>query len=104
MTTESPFYRRFQRLGGTTSGSRRQRLSRVLASTWLLGLLVAVATWWVAFAPPFVGLDESWWAALYMAAHRGLHFGTHVVFTYGPLGFLGQAFLWYQNLAVLAFL
>jgi hypothetical protein len=47
----------------------------------MLGLLVAVASWGVTFAPPFVGLDESWWAALYMAAHRGLHFGSDLVFT-----------------------
>ena len=32
--------------------------------------------------------DESWIAALHLAADRGLDFGTDIVFTYGPLGFL----------------
>jgi hypothetical protein len=87
-----------------TRGPAWHRLYRVLASSWVLGLLAAIASWGVSFAPPFAGLDESWWAALYMGAHRGLFFGSHLVFTYGPLGFLGQAFLWFQNLAVIAFL
>ncbi len=39
-----------------------------------------------------------------MAAHRGMRFGTQIVFTYGPLAFLRQAWLWYGNLAVLGFL
>ncbi len=39
-----------------------------------------------------------------MAAHGGLHFGTQIVFTYGPLGFLLEPWLWYGNLATLAFL
>jgi hypothetical protein len=108
VTTESSFLGPVRRLRGAgariPSGPRWQRLYRALASTWVLGPLVAIASWGVTFAPPFVGLDESWWAALYMAAHRGLHFGSHLVFTYGPLGFLGQAFLWYGNVAALSFL
>ena len=39
-----------------------------------------------------------------MAIKDGLHFGTQVVFTYGPLGFLDGPFIWYGDLAVLAFL
>jgi hypothetical protein len=39
-----------------------------------------------------------------MAVHRGLEFGTEVIFTYGPLGFLRIPTLWYGDLAVLAFL
>jgi hypothetical protein len=58
----------------------------------------------VTFLPPSAGLDPSWWSALYLAAHRGLHFGTQVVFTYGPLGFLRQPWLWYGSLGTLAFL
>jgi hypothetical protein len=79
-------------------------LARVGRSTWALGLLVALASWNVALASPFPGLDESWHAALYMAAARGLHFGSQIVFTYGPLGFLGQAWLWSSGLAVVAWL
>ncbi len=39
-----------------------------------------------------------------MATKDGLHFGTQVVFTYGPLGFLAGSLVWYGDLAVLAFL
>ncbi|MBV9918570.1 MAG: hypothetical protein JO153_18875 [Solirubrobacterales bacterium] len=80
------------------------RIWPALGSIWLLGTVVAVLSWTIAFAPPASGLDESWWAAMYMAAHRGMHFGTHVVFTYGPLAFLRQPWLWYPDLAVLGFL
>lgn len=75
----------------------------VLSSSCFLGLLVAIATWSVVFTPPFVGLDPSWTAGLYIAAHRGLQFGTQVVFTYGPLGFLVQPWMWYSGLAAIAF-
>jgi xanthosine utilization system XapX-like protein len=39
-----------------------------------------------------------------MAVHDGLHFGTQVVFTYGPLGFLSVHTVWFEDLAVIAFL
>ena len=39
-----------------------------------------------------------------MAVNEGKHFGTEVVFTYGPLGFLAWPTLWFSWLAVLAFL
>jgi hypothetical protein len=68
----------------------RPRLVRVVGSSWTLGILAALAGWQVALMHPFVGLDASWQAALYMAAERGLGFGTQIVFTYGPLGFLNQ--------------
>jgi hypothetical protein len=38
-----------------------------------------------------------------MATHEGKHFGTEVVFTYGPLGFLAWPGLWFSWLAVLAY-
>ncbi len=91
------------------SGGRLRRapvlgwLSNAVTSTWALGLVVALLSWKVTFATAAIGLDNSWQAALYMATHRGLHFGTQVVFTYGPLGFLNQAFLWYSGLAAIAF-
>ena len=72
--------------------------------TWLLGVIVALLRWRVGMNPPFPGLDPSWNAGLAMAIKDGLHFGTQVVFTYGPLGFLDGPFIWYGDLAVLAFL
>ncbi len=68
-------------------------------------MLAAIATWTLSFTGPSVGLDPSWMGSLYMAAHRGLHFGSQIVFTYGPLGFLAWAGqLWYGELAVIGFL
>jgi hypothetical protein len=38
-----------------------------------------------------------------MATERGMHFGTQLVFTFGPLGFLSIPELWYRGLAAVAF-
>lgn len=65
------------------------RLTRILLSTPLLGTAIAVFTWPFRYFGPEVGLDPSWVAGLYMAGERGLDAGTQIVFTYGPLGFLG---------------
>ena len=54
--------------------------------------------------PPTAGIDASWNAGLAMAIKDGLQFGREVVFTYGPLGFLQGQFLWYGDLAIVAFL
>ena len=72
--------------------------------SWVLGVIVALLGWRVGMNPPAQGLDPSWNAGLAMAIKDGLHFGTQVVFTYGPLGFLDGPFIWYGDLAVLAFL
>lgn len=82
----------------------RPRLVSVLGSSWTLGAVAALASWQVVLLHPFVGLDPSWQAALYMAAQRGLRFGSQIVFSYGPLGFLNQAWLWYSGLAVVSWL
>jgi hypothetical protein len=37
---------------------------------------------------PAAGIDASWQAGLALAQEHGLHFGSDIVFTYGPLGFL----------------
>jgi hypothetical protein len=81
----------------------RTPLYRVLTSTWTLGALAAIASWNLTVDPPGGGLDASWGTGLYMAAEHGLHFGTQLVFTYGPLGYLRFPDLWYQDLAILAF-
>lgn len=83
---------------------RTDRLVAVLGSSWVLGALAAVATWNVSFVAPSPGLDQSTVAASYLAAERGMHFGTQFVFVFGPLGFLRGPWLWYGGLAVLAFL
>lgn len=68
-----------------------------------MGALLAIVSWNVVFGFPRPSLDASWEYAIYAAAHRGLHFGTDIVFTYGPLGFLNKPTLWYGDLAALAF-
>ena len=74
------------------------------APTWLLGALVALLGWRVGMATPYVGLDPSWHAGLAMAVKQGLQFGSEIVFSYGPLGFLHDQYLWFGDLGVAAFL
>ncbi len=76
---------------------------RVLTSSVVLGLIAAIGSWNVVLLGPSSGLDPSWQAALYLAVHDGLHFGTQVVWTYGPLGFLSLPGVWFSGLAAIAF-
>jgi hypothetical protein len=66
--------------------------------TWLLGALVAVLGWRVGMNPPSVGLDSSWNGGLAMAVHDGLQWGSQIVFTYGPLGFMNGQAVWFSDL------
>ncbi len=66
------------------------RTGRVLGSTWLLAALIALFSWHALPVVPGAGLDSSWVTALNMAADVRLDFGTQVLFTFGPLGFLDQ--------------
>jgi hypothetical protein len=62
---------------------------RVARSTWTLGAIVFCLTWGGALVSPYAfGLDISAYAGLDIAAREGLDFGSDVIFTYGPLGFL----------------
>jgi hypothetical protein len=72
-------------------------------STPALGAAIAVFTWPHLNLAPAAGIDPSWVAGLYMAAERGMDFGTEIVFSYGPLGFLGVPSLFELDLARLAF-
>jgi hypothetical protein len=67
-------------------------------------LLLALASWQTLPLVPSAisGLDDSWQAALQMAHHYHVAFGSHLVFTYGPLGFLSVPTLWYGQLGALA--
>lgn len=67
------------------------------------GLIVALLGWQIGFQTPAAGLDPSWNAGLAIAAYEGLHFGTDVVFTYGPLGFLNSRIVFFGDLAALSF-
>lgn len=50
------------------------------------------------------GPDPSWWGGLYMATGRGLQFGSEVIYTYGPLGFLRFTMVWDSGLVVFSLL
>ena len=82
----------------------RQWLSLGSRPIWATGLLVALLAWPLGIIAPTTGLDYSWMSGLYMAVHEGKHFGSEIVFTYGPLGFLAWPEYWFSWLSVLAFL
>jgi hypothetical protein len=80
------------------------RIRRAIWTTWFLGLLLFVISWPVGSLAPVPGLDYSFVAGLHMAAHEHLQFGTQVVGTYGPLGFLRYPVLYYTWTARLSLL
>jgi hypothetical protein len=65
---------------------------------------VALLTWPFFGLAPSAGIDPSWVEGLYMATERGLDFGTQVVFSFGPLGFLATPGAFEIDLGRLAFL
>jgi hypothetical protein len=81
---------------------------------WIVSVILAICTWPLEstlsgggigpLATPGLGLDFSWIGGLSMAANEGKHFGTEVVWTYGPLGFLAGPQLWFSWLAVLSYM
>ena len=79
------------------------RVKRAALSTPLLGAVIAVITWPIGSLAPTYGLDPSWVAGLYMAAEKGMDAGTQIIFSYGPLGFLGLPALYEIDLGRLAF-
>ncbi len=85
--------------------SARPVAARVARSTLFLATALAVLTWPIGTPElkPIAGLDPSWHAALAMAAHYRIPFGTRAVFTYGPLGFLAVPALYYPMTAALSF-
>lgn len=70
---------------------------------WIVTVVVALLTWPAGIGGVGASLDFSWIAGLYMAVNEGKHFGTEVVYTYGPLGFLVWPSLWIGSLAVVSF-
>jgi hypothetical protein len=68
---------------------------------WITSVVLAVITWPISSLAPQVGLDASWHAAMHMAARHHVGFGSGIVFTYGPLGFLGLPVFYYPITAAL---
>ena len=74
-----------------------------MRSTWVLAGLLAVITWPRMELTPMEGLDPSWVAALYMAAHqRARPWAATSSTRCGPLGFLRFPVLYYPKLTALA--
>lgn len=94
----------------TTRPRRRLRRSsgwqHLVTSDLFLGLVLAVLAWPTSTKSlvATVGLDSSWRAAITMATHSHMAFGSHVVFPYGPLGFLVAPALYFASTAILAFI
>ncbi len=88
-----------------TSWSSRFASQRVKAATaWIVvPVAVALLSWQTLPLEPQPGVDNSWGAALHMALHDGVTFGNHLIFTYGPLGFLSVPTLWYSHTGAIAF-
>jgi len=85
-----------RRLVAQFLGSRAHVLSLARSQrgaiwTLVLGLVVLTFVWPVLDAPARTGLDPSWQIGLHLAAWADLRYGVDVVFTYGPLGFLGSS-------------
>lgn len=69
---------------------------------WITVVALTVFTWPLLFGPLGSSIDYSWISGLYMAVNEGRHFGTEIVYTFGPLGFLAWPSPWVGSLAVLA--
>src|ERR1039458_4974019 len=81
----------------------RRALRGAVLRWGILPLSIMLLAWQPVLLEPKRGLDFSWGAGLDMAMHDGLTFGHQVVFTFGPLGFLGVNQLWYGDLAEVSF-
>jgi hypothetical protein len=66
------------------------RVAATLTSIWVLGPVIGLLSWrgGSSVLAPGAGLDSSWHLGVDEAISTGLDFGSDVVFTYGPLGFL----------------
>ncbi len=88
-----------------TAGRTRSVRSLLWANGPLAGVL-ALLSWLMSKSTliPVVGLDPSWNYSLDRAVVGHIEFGTHFVFTYGPLGFFVVDALWEPAPAIAAFL
>ena len=75
--------------------SRRERWAALRPFVPLVAVAItaAILSWPVATLSPQPGLDGSWAIGLHLAASEGMDFGTDVLFTYGPLGYLKHPLL-----------
>ncbi len=81
------------------------RAYRVVTSNLFLGLVLSLLTWPTSINNLIVaaGDGSSWRSAVTMAARYHMAFGSRVVFTFGPLGFLVSPELFFTSTSALAF-
>lgn len=87
------------------AGSRRSLVSRGWRECrGALAVAVAVAFITYPVLLPDIGWQQefSWAAALHMANHQGLVFGRDLVFTYGPLGWISTATMFFETSGAIA--
>jgi hypothetical protein len=73
---------------------RRARIRAALLSEPAIVVGLVILSWPVSSTLIKSDLDGSWQLALHLAIQRGLHFGSDIVFSYGPLGFLTVPWPW----------
>jgi hypothetical protein len=88
----------------TASFSTRTFLSTGSRPFWITVVFLTLFSWPLAMGVVGASLDFSWISGLYMATDQGRNFGTEIVYTFGPLGFLAWPSMWIGSLAVLSFL
>jgi hypothetical protein len=84
-----------------------QRTRLTVAAFWVgVPLAIMLLCWRGLPLKPHLqgGVVTSWGAGMHMAIHYGVTFGNHLIFTYGPLGFLSVPTLWYSDTGTLAVL
>lgn len=69
------------------------KMDRKTWIVWLFFLFLLHPT--LLYGLPFAGVDNSWKIAINWAVHQHWVFGRDIVFTYGPLGYLGGTFFDY---------
>ncbi len=90
---------------GAHEGAPEQRTRLAGVALWVgLPLMIMLLCWRALPLEPTSGLGPSWRGALHMALHFGVTFGNHLIFTYGPLGFLSAPTLWYAGTGTIAVL
>jgi hypothetical protein len=77
---------------------------RLATSTPILAVFLALLTWPGLDLHPQPGLDPSWNTGLHMAIHDHLRFGSDLIYSYGPLGFLTIPKIFYHSISLLAFI
>jgi hypothetical protein len=90
-------------LAPASLGALVPRAARVLTSTPVLALALAMLAWPLeTLVKPGSVLRDSWPTALDLAAHYHFRWGSDLAYTYGPLGFLRLPIVYFEGTTRLA--